>query len=72
MKWYNPSTGVTAACEQLEPVLSNGQIQRGRRRRTTQGEVFDHDEKGPDILHQVVPGQIEVEDDDPRIRPAGR
>lgn len=67
MKWYNASTGVTAVCEQLEPILSNGQIQRGRRNGS-----FVHDPKGPDILHQVVPGQIEVEDDDPRIRPAGR
>jgi len=70
-KWFNETTGVTASCEQLEPVLLNGRVQRGRLTRTAQGEVFDHDPKGPDILHRVIPGQIELPDDDPRI-PAGR
>lgn len=72
MKWINESTGVIAACEQLEPILLNGRVQRGIRRKTPQGDVFTHDSKGPDILHRVVPGQVQVEDDDPRIRPFGR
>lgn len=69
MKWYNASTGVTAMCEQLEPVLVNGQVQRGRIVRTRDGEVFEPDPKGIDILHRVIPGQIQVADDDPRVRP---
>lgn len=67
MKWYNATTGVIAACEQMEPVLLNGQVQRGRRN----GE-FIHEDNGRDILHRVAPGQIQVEDDDPRVRPTGR
>lgn len=72
MKWYNASTGVIAACEQLEPILNNGKVQRGRLTRTRDGEVFTHDENGADILHRAILGQIQVADDDPRVRPAGR
>lgn len=68
MKWLNVNAGVVAACEQLEPILSNGQVQRGRNR----GGVFNHDPKGPDILHRVTPGQVEVDDGDPRIRASSR
>lgn len=73
MKWYNATTGVTASCEQLEPALdSNGRVQRGRLSRTPQGDVFEADPKGIDILHRVIPGQIQVADDDPRVRPSSR
>lgn len=68
MRWLNESKGVIASGEQLEPILSNGQVQRGRRI----GNTFEHDAKGVDILHRVTPGQIEVQDDDPRVRPSGR
>ena len=68
MKWYNESKGVIAACEQLEPVFQNGHMRRGR---NLPGGFVD-DEKGIDILHRVIPGQVQVQDDDPRVRPAGR
>jgi len=67
MKWYNASAGVIAMCEQLEPVLQNGQIRRGK-----QNGQFVDDPKGRDILHRVIPGQIQVADNDPRVNPAGR
>lgn len=61
--WLNAARGVLAACEQLEPILQNGRVQRGKRNGN-----FVPDGKGPDILHQVVTGQIEMEDTDPRVQ----
>jgi hypothetical protein len=64
MKWLNEAKGVLSAGEQLEPVLDdqgnfiNGHLENGE---------FKPDEKGPDILHRPVPGQIQVADDDPRV-----
>lgn len=61
--WLNPASGVLAACEQLEPILLNGQVQRGKRN----GE-FVHNPRGIDILHRTVSGQLELDEDDSRIR----
>lgn len=69
MKWYNASTGVTASCEQLEPILENGQQVRGT---LSRDGTFTRDPKGRDIQHRVIAGQIQLPDDDPRVRPAGR
>lgn len=63
MKWLNESAGTLSDCEQLEPVLENGQIIHGY---MLNGE-FRRDPKGPDILHQPIHGQLELEDDDPLV-----
>lgn len=63
MKWLNISQGVVAAGEQLEPVFQNGLMRRGHNK----PGGFEDDPKGIDILHRITPGQIQVEDNDPRI-----
>lgn len=64
MKWLNEKTGVIANCEQTEPVLENEMMVSGY---LCENGSFKRDPDGPDILHQPAPGQVCVEDDDPRI-----
>lgn len=64
MKWLNETTGVIASCEQLRPVLNNGKLVRGE---VKQDREFVPSETGKDILHEVVPGQVAYEDNDPVI-----
>ncbi len=61
--WLNEAKGVLAKCEQVEPVTQNGRMIRGKRN----GE-FVQSSKGPDILHQTVSGQVELDETDPRVQ----
>lgn len=62
--WLNDTTGVLASCEQLRPVIENGRMVKGY---LVDG-VFTRDPKGPDILHEAIPGQDELPEDHARIR----
>jgi hypothetical protein len=66
MKWLIESKGVLShAGEMLEPVLDdNGQMIKGYQ---LEGVDFKVDQKGPDILHQPIPGQECLPDDHPKV-----
>jgi hypothetical protein len=66
MKWLIESKGILShAGEMLEPVLDgNGQMIKGYQ---LESGDFKVDQKGPDILHQPIPGQECLPDDHPKV-----
>lgn len=67
--YLNESKNVLSTGEQLQPVLENGHLIYGRLMPdgTFLRDPPDVDIKGPDILHEPIPGQECLADDDPRV-----
>lgn len=65
MKWLNENAGILSSCEQLRPVLDGkGEMIRGH---LLNDGTFKQDPKGLDILHEPVPGQVQLADNDPIV-----
>ena len=65
MMWFNEQQKVLSSDLQLRPVLDrNGEMIRGH---ILPDGQFRQDPKGPDIFHEPVPGQVQLEDNDPIV-----
>lgn len=63
--WLNEEQGMLSSCLQLRPkVDKNGEFIKGR---LLEDGRFKKDPKGQDLEHEPIPGQVELDENDPRV-----